>query len=71
MYCNACGKAITEEGRFCAYCGTVVGIFPTPKNLTRRQRELLEEFEPLGFALPVRHICCRNQSKQDYRAMLR
>ena len=35
MYCNACGKAITEDGRFCAYCGAVVGIFPTPKNLTR------------------------------------
>ncbi len=25
MYCNACGKVIAEDGRFCSYCGNVVG----------------------------------------------
>ena len=35
MYCNACGKAIAEGGRFCSHCGNVVGIPPTPKKLTR------------------------------------
>ncbi len=35
MYCNACGKAIAEDARFCAYCGTVLGHLPTPKKLIR------------------------------------
>jgi phage shock protein C len=35
MYCNACGKAIAEDGRFCSYCGTVVGIPSTRKKLMR------------------------------------
>lgn len=35
MYCNACGKTIAEEGRFCSYCGSVAGIPPTPKKLMR------------------------------------
>jgi len=35
MYCNACGKAIAEDGRFCSYCGNVVGISPAPKKLMR------------------------------------
>ena len=35
MYCNACGKAIADDGRFCSYCGNVVGIPPTPKKLMR------------------------------------
>jgi phage shock protein C len=35
MYCNACGKAIAEDGRYCSYCGNVVGIPPTPKKLMR------------------------------------
>jgi phage shock protein C len=35
MYCNACGKAIAEDGRFCSYCGNVVGVPPTPKKLIR------------------------------------
>src|SRR5260370_11711586 len=34
MYCNACGKAIAEHGQLCSYCGNVVGITPTPKNMT-------------------------------------
>jgi phage shock protein C len=39
MYCNACGKAIAEDGRFCSYCGTVVGIAPTPRKLMRSRAE--------------------------------
>jgi len=35
MYCNACGKAIVEDGRFCSSCGNVAGIPPTPKKLMR------------------------------------
>jgi phage shock protein C len=35
MYCNACGKAVAEDGRFCSYCGNVVGIAPTTRRLTR------------------------------------
>ena len=39
MYCNACGKAISEDARFCTYCGTVVGIPPTPKKLVRSRAD--------------------------------
>ena len=39
MYCNACGKAIAEDGRFCPYCGIVQGIPPTPRKLTRPRAE--------------------------------
>ena len=35
MYCNACGKAIADDARFCAFCGNVVGHSPMPKKLTR------------------------------------
>ena len=35
MYCNACGKAIAEDARYCAYCGTVLGHWPAPKKLMR------------------------------------
>ena len=35
MYCNACGKTIAEDGRFCSYCGNLVGNPPTPKKLMR------------------------------------
>ena len=35
MYCNACGKGIAEDARFCTYCGTVVGIALRPKQLIR------------------------------------
>jgi phage shock protein C len=35
MYCNACGKAIADDGRFCSHCGNVVGIPPVPKRLMR------------------------------------
>ena len=41
MYCNACGKTITEDGRFCSYCGKVVGILHGPKKLLRsRDRKI-------------------------------
>jgi phage shock protein C len=39
MYCNACGKAIAEDARFCTYCGTVVGHPPAPKKLMRSRAE--------------------------------
>jgi phage shock protein C len=39
MYCNSCGKTIAEDVRFCSYCGTVVGIAPTPKKLTRSRAD--------------------------------
>jgi phage shock protein C len=35
MYCNACGKVIAEDGRFCSHCGVVAGMLPTPKRLYR------------------------------------
>ena len=35
MYCNACGKAIVDDARYCAYCGTVVGHPLPPKKLFR------------------------------------
>ncbi len=35
MYCNACGKVIAEDGRYCSHCGTLVGIMPAPKKLMR------------------------------------
>jgi len=39
MYCNACGKAISEDARFCAYCGTVVGCLSAPKKLIRSRTD--------------------------------
>jgi phage shock protein C len=39
MYCNSCGKGIAEDGRFCSYCGNVVGIPPTPKKLMRSRAD--------------------------------
>jgi phage shock protein C len=39
MYCNACGHAIAEDGRFCSQCGAVVGI-PLPlRRLVRSRAE--------------------------------
>ena len=35
MYCNACGKAIPDDARFCAYCGRVTGLSAAPKRLVR------------------------------------
>ncbi len=39
MYCNACGKVIAEDGRFCSHCGSVVGIPPAPKRLLRSRAD--------------------------------
>jgi phage shock protein C len=39
MYCNACGKAIAEDGRFCSYCGNVVGVPPVGKKLMRSRAD--------------------------------
>ena len=39
MYCNNCGKALAEDGRYCSYCGTVFGTAPTPKRLIRSRGE--------------------------------
>src|SRR5437868_14927705 len=39
MYCNACGKTIAEDGRYCSYCGNVVGIPPAPKKLMRSRAD--------------------------------
>jgi phage shock protein C len=39
MYCNACGKTIAEDGRYCSHCGNVVGIPPTAKKLMRSRAD--------------------------------
>ncbi len=39
MYCNACGKAIADDARFCAYCGTVVGHPLPPKKFIRSRSD--------------------------------
>jgi phage shock protein PspC (stress-responsive transcriptional regulator) len=39
MYCNACGKTIAEDVRFCSYCGNVVGIQSAPKRLMRSRAD--------------------------------
>ena len=39
MYCNACGKIIAEDGRYCSHCGNVVGIIPVPKKLMRSRSD--------------------------------
>jgi phage shock protein C len=39
MYCNACGKGIAEDARFCSYCGNVVGARPIAKKLMRSRSD--------------------------------
>jgi len=39
MYCNACGKNIGEDSRYCSHCGNVVGIMPVPKKLMRSRSD--------------------------------
>jgi phage shock protein C len=39
MYCNACGKTIAEDGRYCSHCGNVVGTTPAPKRLMRSRSD--------------------------------
>src|SRR5262252_6515970 len=35
MYCNACGKAIADDARYCSSCGSLVGHRPPPRKLVR------------------------------------
>ncbi len=39
MYCNSCGKNISEDVRFCSYCGTVVGVAPAPRKFMRSRAD--------------------------------
>ncbi|MDR3722312.1 MAG: PspC domain-containing protein [Candidatus Acidoferrales bacterium] len=39
MYCNACGKNIGEDSRYCAHCGNVVGTLPVAKKLMRSRSD--------------------------------
>ncbi len=39
MFCNACGKTVADDGRFCSYCGNVVGVPPAPKKLMRSRSD--------------------------------
>ena len=39
MYCNACGKTISEDARFCSYCGNLVGVPATRTKLMRSRAE--------------------------------
>lgn len=39
MYCNACGKVIAEDGRYCSHCGGLVGVLPVPKRLMRSRAD--------------------------------
>lgn len=35
MFCNACGKSIPDDARYCNYCGASVGTPLTAKRLLR------------------------------------
>jgi phage shock protein C len=50
MYCNACGKNIAEDGRFCCYCGNVVGIPPVARKLMRSRSDRKIAGVCAGFA---------------------
>lgn len=39
MYCNACGKDIADDVRFCPYCGKVVGIASAHQRLMRSRAD--------------------------------
>ncbi len=39
MYCNACGKNIGEDSRYCSHCGNVVGTLPVAKRLMRSRAD--------------------------------
>jgi phage shock protein C len=63
MYCNACGKDIAEEGRFCSYCGNVVETPPAKKLIrSRAERKIagvcagLAQYFDLDVSL-VRMLC--------------
>jgi len=50
MYCNACGKAIAEDVRFCSYCGNVVGIPTAPGRLLRARADRRSQAFCAGLA---------------------
>jgi phage shock protein C len=50
MYCNACGKGIAEDARYCTYCGTVIGTTPGPKRLMRLRSDRKIAGVCAGFA---------------------
>lgn len=35
MFCNGCGKSITDDARYCNYCGAGVGVRHNPRKLVR------------------------------------
>jgi phage shock protein C len=35
MFCNACGKSISDDARYCNYCGAGVGVPHRSKKLVR------------------------------------
>jgi phage shock protein C len=39
MYCNACGKIIADDARYCSHCGILVGVSPVPKKLMRSRAD--------------------------------
>ncbi len=39
MYCNACGKAIADDARFCAHCGNAVDNSHAARKLTRSRSD--------------------------------
>ena len=41
MFCNACGKTLSDDARFCNYCGAGVGQHPVhpPKKLIRSRAD--------------------------------
>jgi len=54
MYCNACGKAIADDARYCSHCGTLVGYAPAPRKLVRpRQRTIAGVCAGMGHYLDI------------------
>jgi phage shock protein C len=38
MYCNYCGKEISQQANICVFCGRHVGPIPVPKHLWRPRK---------------------------------
>ncbi|MCR4642114.1 MAG: zinc-ribbon domain-containing protein [Lachnospiraceae bacterium] len=41
MYCRKCGNEIGEDERFCAYCGTAVGMEDSGEAVKRKKKKIL------------------------------
>lgn len=39
MFCNACGRSISDDARYCNYCGAGVGVPRHAKKLVRPRAE--------------------------------